>query len=533
MRRMPETRPDATRTPPADGPSDAGLPDEFPGPLVVRGGGRIRQAALDPDAVEVVRRLQRSGHEAYLVGGCVRDLLLGLEPKDFDVATDASPNRVKRLFRNAFVIGRRFRLTHVRFQGGKVVETATFRRDPGEQGLHPERAEGPIYSDNVFGTAREDAFRRDFTVNALFYDPSNDEVVDWIGGLADLESRTIRAIGDPTLRLREDPVRMIRAVHFAARMGGTIEPVLLEAIRACASEIGKTSGSRLYVELMKVLTRGAARPTMHALHGLGVLGPWFPDLAAFLDRPIEWPAEPGGTHEAAARGEPEDVPGQHLTWNLLGAADAWGLAARGAPDSLALAAFLGPWILDTFRTGPRLGHDVAFHAEALFRPLALRMSVPRRASMDLRDLLWMQRHLHHPPSNPRRLRSLVFRPAFREALAYLELDVRARGGDPAVVARWQAIHDEAYAGEPRRGRGRGPREPGTGDGRPGAPGRSRDGDGVPAPRVAPAAPSAAHAPPRAPAPRPSAPPAARPRPAPPPAPPRPPANDRPFGAGLV
>src|SRR5262245_21802566 len=191
-------------------------------PRVVRGAGRIRRAALDPDAVQVVTRLQRSGHEAYLVGGCVRDLLLGLEPKDFDVATDASPNRVKRLFRNAFVIGRRFRLTHVRFPDGKVVETATFRRDPGEQGLDPERGEGPIYSDNVFGTAREDAFRRDFSVNALFYDPARDEVVDWVGGLADLETRTIRAIGDPAVRLREDPVRMIRAVHFAARMGGEV-----------------------------------------------------------------------------------------------------------------------------------------------------------------------------------------------------------------------------------------------------------------------------------------------------------------------
>jgi poly(A) polymerase len=479
-----------------------------PGPLVVRGAGRIRRAALDPDAVDVVTRLQRAGHEAYLVGGCVRDLLLGLEPKDFDVATDASPSRTKRLFRNAFVIGRRFRLTHVRFPGGKVVETATFRRDPGEQGLHPERGEGPIYSDNVFGTAREDAFRRDFTVNALFYDPSRDEVVDWVGGLADLESRTIRAIGDPVVRLKEDPVRMIRAVHFAARMGGTIEPALLEAIRGCAPEIGKTSGSRLYVELMKVLTRGAARPTMHALYGLGVLAPWFPDLATFLDRPIEWPAAAGGTHEAASRGEPEDVPGQHLTWNLLGAADAWGLAARGAPDSLALAALLGPWILDTFRTGPRLGHDVAFHAEAMFRPLALRMSIPRRASMDLRDLLWMQRHLHRPPTAPRRLRGLLHRPAFREALAYFELDVRARDGDLAEVERWQELYDDAFAARDDRR-------------------RPRRGDDVPAPR--PAAPRAT-----APAP---APPAAAPPPGParaaPPPPPPAPSRDRPFGAGLL
>ena len=170
-------------------------------PRIVSGGGRIRREALDPAAVHVVERLQQQGHEAYLVGGCVRDLLLGMEPKDFDVATDAPPNRIKRLFRNAFIIGRRFRLVHVRFPDGRVVETATFRADPTE-GSEPfdldpaaERAHGPIHDDNVFGNAEQDAFRRDFTVNALFYDPAADKVVDYVGGLEDLETRTLRAIG--------------------------------------------------------------------------------------------------------------------------------------------------------------------------------------------------------------------------------------------------------------------------------------------------------------------------------------------------
>ncbi len=153
-------------------PGDTGPTLSRREPKIVPGGGRIRRSVVDPDALHVVTRLQQAGHEAYLVGGCVRDLLLGLEPKDFDVATDAPPNRIKRLFRNAFVIGRRFRLVHVRFPDGKVVEAATFRRDPGELGTHPDRDDAPIYDDNVFGSAVEDAFRRDFTVNALFYDPT-------------------------------------------------------------------------------------------------------------------------------------------------------------------------------------------------------------------------------------------------------------------------------------------------------------------------------------------------------------------------
>src|SRR5262245_27219231 len=222
MPRMERPSPDETPPPHEDG-ARAGSEAEAPcapspqaarphrDPVIVPAEGRIRRQALDPNAVFVVKHLQRMGHEAYLVGGCVRDLLLGLEPKDFDVATDATPQRVKRLFRSAFIIGRRFRLVHVRFPNGQVVETATFRADPGEQGRHPERpdrADGPIYDDNVFGTAESDAWRRDFSANALFYDPVRDEVVDYVDGLKDLERRTIRALGEPKTRICEDPVRM-------------------------------------------------------------------------------------------------------------------------------------------------------------------------------------------------------------------------------------------------------------------------------------------------------------------------------------
>ncbi|MBL9087747.1 MAG: hypothetical protein JNM10_11460, partial [Planctomycetia bacterium] len=413
-------------------------------PAVVPAGGRIRREALDPDAVFVVKHLQRMGHEAYLVGGCVRDALLGLEPKDFDVATDAPPNRIKRLFRSAFVIGRRFRLVHVRFPGNKVVETATFRADPGAAGRDPDRADGPIHDDNVFGTAAEDAWRRDFSVNALFYDPVADTVVDYVDGLADLETRTIRALGDPVTRLKEDPVRMIRAAHFAARLGGALEPRLAEAITACAGEIEKASRSRLYVELLKVLGRGCAHPTLHDLYERRVLDGWLPEVVKFLDQPITWPERGGGTHEAARHGEPADAPPSHRTWNLLGAADAWGLAAHGVPESLMLATLLGPWLLDSYTRGPRRGPDVWAHVEETFRPIALRMNVPRKTSWELREILGMQAKLARPDDAPRRRSMVVHRPVFPEALVYLELELRARDQDLALVDRWREIADEVW-----------------------------------------------------------------------------------------
>jgi poly(A) polymerase len=521
-----------------DGPPGEGSPE----PRVVSGRGRVRRETLDPDAVHVVSRLQRMGHAAYLVGGCVRDLLLGLEPKDFDVATDATPNRIRRVFRNAWIIGRRFRLAHVRFPDGKVVETATFRADPGERGTHPEGDDRPIFWDNAFGTAAEDARRRDFTVNALFYDPFRDEVLDYVGGLEDVERRVIRTIGDPARRMREDPVRMVRAAHFAARMGGEVESSLLAAIRENASEIEKASPARLYVELLKVLTRGSARPTIWTLHEVGVLEHWLPELCAGLEEPIEWPQSGGGTHEAASRGEPEDVPAAHLTWNMLGAADAWGVAVHGAPDALALASLFGPWLLESYRKAPR-AHDLPTHLEEEFRPLAVRMSVPRRVSGELRDALAMLDRLRHPPENRSRLHAMLRRPAFFAALDYFGLDLRARDHDLAPLDAWRALVAERRAGEERRRRARaaGAAEEGAApaaapveDGEPPfrrrRRGRRRSADAL-SPTTSPLA-DGRGAEPEARAPRPPPPPPARPTPpSEPPAPPKPPR--RPFGEGLV
>jgi len=212
-------------------------------PVVVpRAGHAISRRQIDPDALKVLYRLHQNNFTAYLVGGSVRDLLLGRRPKDFDVGTDAHPYQVKRLFKNCWIIGRRFRLAHVRF-GTKTIEVATFRRQLSAAELAaPDEPGGGIvvdelgdvdrmvHRDNTFGTPEEDAFRRDFTINALFYDIADFSIIDYTGGLEDLEARVVRSIGDPVERFQEDPVRMIRAVSMASRLDFSIDPPIDAAI---------------------------------------------------------------------------------------------------------------------------------------------------------------------------------------------------------------------------------------------------------------------------------------------------------------
>ena len=231
----------------------------------------VSRKDIDADALKVLYRLKNHGFVAYLVGGGVRDLLLGRKPKDFDIGTSAHPQQVKKLFRNCFVIGRRFRLCHIRF-GRKVVEVSTFRRQ-----AEPEEGDTLIRRDNTFGTPEEDAFRRDFTVNALFYDIATFSVIDYVEGLEDLENRVIRTIGDPAVRFREDPVRMLRAVALAARLGFTIDRDTAEAIRFLRGEIVKSSPARILDEIYKVLRQGASRKTFQMLHDLGLLAYLLPE----------------------------------------------------------------------------------------------------------------------------------------------------------------------------------------------------------------------------------------------------------------
>jgi len=248
-----------------------------------RGSAEIPEALLDPDAVKVVRRLRRAGHQAYLVGGCVRDLLLDIRPKDFDVATSAHPNQMKETFRNSRLIGRRFRLAHVFFRGGKIIEVSTFRANPLDE-LQDLPQDLLIRHDNVFGTEVEDARRRDFTINGLFYDVDEGKVVDHVGGKADLAARLVRSIGNPDVRMREDPVRILRAIRFAAKCAFDVEPATLAAMKKHVEEIPRCAPPRVLEELMKLLRSGAARRCFELLREIGALRILLPPVAAYLER---------------------------------------------------------------------------------------------------------------------------------------------------------------------------------------------------------------------------------------------------------
>ncbi|HUH87597.1 MAG TPA: polynucleotide adenylyltransferase PcnB, partial [Pusillimonas sp.] len=219
-------------------------------------------------AVKVCEVLQQKGYDAYIVGGAVRDLIIGLEPKDFDVATNATPEQIRPLFRRARIIGRRFRLVHVVF-GQEIIETSTFRA-PAAAGDEDTDEHGRILRDNLFGTHEQDAARRDFTLNALYYDPVKEEVIDYHRGVPDLKNRVVRMIGDPETRYREDPVRMLRAVRFACKLNGTVDPATLAPIRRLAPLIQNVPASRLFDEMLKLLTCGHAMSCLRQLRELGL-----------------------------------------------------------------------------------------------------------------------------------------------------------------------------------------------------------------------------------------------------------------------
>ena len=243
----------------------------------------ISRKNIDPDALKVLYRLSALGYTAYLVGGGVRDLLMGRKPKDFDVGTSAKPSEVKRAFRNCFLIGRRFRLAHVRF-GEKVIETATFRKNAQTVGeILEHAAEGPM-EDNEFGTPQTDAFRRDFTVNGLFYDIKDFSVIDWVGGMKDLEAKVIRAIGDPNVRFQEDPVRMMRAVKFSSRLGFTIEKRTWAAMKKHHAAILTAAVPRVCEEVFRLFPYGHSAEAFELMFECGMLGDLLPELAAFIAR---------------------------------------------------------------------------------------------------------------------------------------------------------------------------------------------------------------------------------------------------------
>lgn len=364
---------------------------------------------IQPEAAKVIHRLTSRGFTAYLVGGCVRDLLLDRPPKDFDVATSARPRQVKRLFRNSRIIGRRFRLAHIHF-GHRIIEVATFRAPPRQDGDDPY-----ITRDNVWGTEEEDAFRRDFTINGLFYDINAGRVIDHVGGLDDLRARRMRVIGDPNVRLPEDPVRILRAARFAGRLDFELTDEMREAARRHAADLEKAAPPRVLEELYRLLnSRGAAR-AFELLEELAALPVLLPEVCPLPDY----------FFEALRRLEQERES-----------------AHGAAPQWLLLALLLAPMIRPSLVDAEDGGHDFEGLVQDLMRPVALRLTVARRDSTRARQVLAAQMRLIETPRG-RSARRYVRRDFFRDALHLRRLLGPPRPLDPDPLPQWEAWANEA------------------------------------------------------------------------------------------
>jgi poly(A) polymerase len=398
----------------------------------------VSRKDISPEALRVLYRLNDAGYVAYLAGGGVRDLLLGRAPKDFDVATDAHPNQVKRLFRNCRLVGRRFRLAHVYFQH-TIIEVSTFRAHvPADQApAGPHRVttpDGMIVRDNIFGTPPEDALRRDFTVNALFYNIADYSIVDYVGGLKDLDARLLRVIGDPRVRFQEDPVRMLRAVRFAASLDFTIEEAAHQAILEMKDLLALTSRERLHEEMLKIFFCGHSEAVLEKLFQTGLFGTLFPDIAAWLEGPG---GSAGRAWMAKALRQVDKWkaaglrPGEPLLWAMLFGAYFEARAAEPAPAhppaSVALA---------------RAAHD------HLLNP-SHRVQIPRNAARGAADILAAQATFARTQGKaPRRF---VARHVFKDALVYFKFAARRHGRDEALVEWWMRFLAET--------RNAGPAEP--------------------------------------------------------------------------
>jgi len=391
----------------------------------------ISLSDIDRDARRVLRRLYDFGFHAYLVGGSVRDLLLDRTPKDFDVATSARPNEVRRLFRRCRLIGRRFRLAHVLGEGGKIIETATFRAKPSSDGDALL-----ITDDNKFGTPYSDAYRRDFTINALFFDLARSEVIDYVGGLDDLRERMLRTIGEPVVRFREDPVRMLRAVKFAARLDFDLEPKLVEAVLSERGELKKAAVPRLYEEMRRLLWSGAARRCFELLDELRLLEILLPELTGFLGRPAKDPWAPlGPLLDALDRRfeDPDNPP----------------------PDGLMFAVLLWPLFqaLVGGLDGPIEPADERALAEAVLAPASRRLGMPRRTQETLLRVIEGQRRFRRA-RHERQKRGLANDPDYASIVAFAEMRTEAGDLAPEVADAWSEFTDEYEPPPLERKRGR-------------------------------------------------------------------------------
>ncbi|MEO5895678.1 MAG: polynucleotide adenylyltransferase PcnB [Vicinamibacterales bacterium] len=412
-------------------------------PVVIpRSEHALSRRDIDPDALKVLYRLHEHNYIAYLVGGSVRDLLLDRHPKDFDIGTSAHPHQVKKLFRNCWIIGRRFRLAHVKF-GPKTIEVATFRRlvdaaemaaeaaaaaasesDAANEDAADADAQGDdetetrprprrraedhlIHRDNAYGTPEEDAFRRDFTVNALFYDIGTFSIIDYTGGLQDLDARVIRSIGIPEVRFLEDPVRMLRAVVLAARLEFSIDAESLEAIEHHKHEIARSAAPRLLEEYFKILRSGHAAEAFRQLGETGLLKEITPELA---DAPVSF-------------------------WRAVSAVDRYRSQFQSAPDTLTNTVLAGTLLQPLGLIGRRQ----RFSADGAERRIEIGLlPIARRDLERLQQMFSLIPRLMDLQAPTRAQRSLLHRSSLPEALTWLEI----HGDNPEVLAHWRHLLSE-------------------------------------------------------------------------------------------
>jgi poly(A) polymerase len=421
-------------------------------------GHRIDPALVDERAVKVVRTLVEGGYEAYIVGGAVRDLLLGLRPKDFDVATNATPEQVKALFRRAFIIGRRFRIVHVVFGRGRqdhglseVIEVSTFRaqmdaaaaetvsgneatsrRELAGKG-HVVDTEGRVLRDNVWGPQDEDAARRDFTVNAMYYDPLREIVVDYHGGIRDARKKLLRMIGDPATRYREDPVRIIRAVRFAAKLGFQIEAKTRAPILEMSALLDNVPPSRTFDEMIKLLQTGHALASAEELRKHGLHRGVFPILDVVWDEAQRHDGREGFVRLALADTDRRVAEGKPVAPSFMLACMLWhdvvdrwqALKAQGEPAFVALQRSI----------------------DAVFDAKVGDISGRGRLAADMREIWMMQPRFERRSGNA--VFALLEQPRFRAGFDFLRLRAQAGEADPALAAWWEEFSsaDSHHRGE--------------------------------------------------------------------------------------
>ena len=401
------------------------MPDQLA--VIPRDEHGVSRSNISENALKVLYRLHKAGYQALLVGGGVRDTLLGLHPKDFDVATDATPEQVNKLFRNSRLIGRRFKLVHVMF-GRDVIEVATFRAPPGEQHSQNQAStgsEGMILRDNVYGTRGEDAMRRDFTINALYYNIADFSVLSYAGGWEDLQHRTLRLIGDPATRYREDPVRMLRAVRFMGKLDFELAPETAAPLHELAPLLEQVPSARLFDESLKLFLNGHAQPTFELMREYRLFEHLFPAAAECLSN---------------------DEFALALARNTMANTDLRIQAGKSVTPYFFLSALLWPAVLKMQHNLEAKGMEPhpALH-KAIDSVLAYQCqftAIPRRFTISMREVWELQLRL--PRIRSRKCQDLLGHPRFRAAYDFLLLREQS-GEDLDGLGQWWTDYQEQHS----------------------------------------------------------------------------------------